>query len=91
MKRIIRTIALVAFATFATSGITCPDDPFGGGSSSDDAESDEPSYVMQVDVLVEYIQLDAPVASKLVRKHATEADATTFRDEVQKIARELLF
>ncbi len=86
MNRTIRTLALAgALATLACTGNTCPpDDPFGDHA----ADSDGPSYVSQVGVLVEYVQLDAPVASKLVRKHATAADATAFRDEVQKLVDE---
>ena len=83
MRRVPFSLALIASACLATTGGACPvDNPFG------ESESEADDVVRQVGILIEYIQLDAPVASKLVRKHATAADATAFRDEVQELVDE---
>ncbi|MGI9243547.1 MAG: hypothetical protein ACR2RV_22290 [Verrucomicrobiales bacterium] len=49
----------------------------------EDGKMVEPVFVSQVGVLVEHIQLEAATATKLVREHAADADASVFRERVE--------
>lgn len=72
------TILKRGFGSERERGASVDDDPFKKGG-----EVSEPVFVSQIGVLLEHIQLGTATATKLVREHAADADASGFRERVE--------
>ena len=80
MKKKILALTSLLLINLSAVADTLANDPFGETGDVADA-----GFALQVGILVEFIQLDARVVSKLQRKYAAAADATEFRDDVQAL------